>query len=83
MLPGPKDCSADEYGDLVECQTNDENSPNYGDTCTVSYIGMYSPSGSFISNINFKIIEFIYNNFSNVLHLVIFLFSCCGVSILG
>ena len=55
MLPGPKDCSADEYGDLVECQTNDENSPNYGDTCTVSYIGMYSPSGSFISKIIFPI----------------------------
>ena len=37
----PQACSADEFGELVECQTNNENATNYGDTCTVAYIGMY------------------------------------------
>ena len=41
MFAGPQDCSADEFGELVECQTNNENAPNYGNTCTVTYIGMY------------------------------------------
>ena len=41
MFAGPQDCSADEFGGLVECQTNNENATNYGDTCTVAYIGMY------------------------------------------
>ena len=41
MFAGPQDCSADEFGELVECQTKNENAPNYGDTCAVTYIGMY------------------------------------------
>ena len=47
----PQACSADEFGELVECQTNNENATNYGDTCTVAYIGMYFVSILFRSQL--------------------------------
>ena len=47
----PQACSADEFGELVECQTNNENATNYGDTCTVAYIGMYFLSICFVHSL--------------------------------
>ena len=61
----PQACSADEFGELVECQTKNENATNYGDTCTVAYIGMYFLSILFWSQFSYP--EIYLNTFLNVI----------------